>query len=186
MRPLPRLSHGRAGTRTLAPRAKVAYNPSEMASVIWGEFRRRLSLRRVYLPLAAALVGLIVYVVLAATDRSSGGAQMWIPAVAVPGATGFLFVVAGAGWILQGHPRAGALRCGACGYDLRELVRRELGDVDPRCPECGSRGCATTEHPASVQLITQFPGVAAVLFGVLTSGFAMLYWALIAAGAFDV
>lgn len=152
-----------------------------MRSVIWSDIQRRLSRPRVFLALGLAVIGLVTWIILGLTDRSSTGAGMWLPSVIVPGVTGVFWIIAGASWILLGQSRAHGVRCATCRYDLSGLK-----EADPRCPECGQTGVATREHPATVRLVTQLPGVVCLMVGVLMVGLALFFWAMINAGVFDV
>lgn len=96
-------------------------------------------------PLLAAAVSTVAGV---ETERAthgplyirSAGAALWLSWFVAVAAWHAVVLPAMLGWAFRQRPRVAAVRCSACGYDLRGLTF-------PRCPECGNAAPAQPPAP---------------------------------------
>lgn len=152
-----------------------------MPSGIWSDIGRRLASPSVYVTLALALSGLLTWIAIGMTYRSSTSAGMLFPSVILPGLTGVAWITLGAIWLRRGPDVGPGVRCARCNYDLAGLQ-----DAVLRCPECGETGVATSKVPTGARILGHLPGVICLVIGTLLSALSLFTWVMISSGVFDI
>ena len=142
----------------------------------------RLKDRWISLSAAVGVLAIVACIIMARTDRSSGGSvialAMLIVIAAALGTSGVL-------WLRFQEVDCESDRCRQCGYDLRELPR----SATARCPECGHRAWQKARQSEDHQLsdgisnlLVSLPGMLLVLGAILVLLAALFYWSAWMAG----